>query len=68
MRKMWILSLVLAVTVSATVSASQKIDLSNAKIVVLNPKKKIMANAADILCRVGENAPKDAFIDGSSHP
>jgi hypothetical protein len=46
---MWILSLVLAVTVSATVSASQKIDLSNAKIVVLNPKKKIMANAADML-------------------
>jgi hypothetical protein len=39
----------LAVTVSATASASQKIDLSRAKVVVLNTEKKIAANAADML-------------------
>ncbi|MHC4619557.1 MAG: hypothetical protein ACYTEQ_17565, partial [Planctomycetota bacterium] len=49
MRKIRIFSLALAVTVSATVSASQKIDLSHAKVVVLNPKSKIEANAADML-------------------
>jgi hypothetical protein len=35
--------------VSTVASAAQKIDLSNAKIVVLDPKKKIMANAGDML-------------------
>jgi hypothetical protein len=39
---------VLIGTISSTVSAKQ-IDLSKAKIVVLNPKKKIVANAADML-------------------
>jgi len=48
MRKIWLLALLLAVILSATASASQ-INLSNAKIVVLNPKNKIMANAADML-------------------
>jgi len=43
---MW--SLVLLTIISSAVSAEQ-INLSNAKIVVLNPKKKIMANAADML-------------------
>ena len=48
MRKIWMLLLVLTVIVSTAASAAQ-IDLSNAKIVVLNPKKKIQANAADML-------------------
>ena len=49
MHKIRILSLSLAVTVSGMVSASQKIDLSSAKVVVLNPQNKIEANAADML-------------------
>ena len=49
MGKIWMLSLILAITVSTSASATQKIDLSKAKVVVLNPKKKIMANAADML-------------------
>jgi hypothetical protein len=49
MCKIRILSLALVVTVSAAVSASQRIDLSNAKVVVLNPQKKIETNAADML-------------------
>jgi hypothetical protein len=48
MGKIWTLSLILAITVSTPASAAH-IDLSNAKIVVLNPKKKIQANAADML-------------------
>jgi len=42
------LLLVLIGVIPTAVSAEQ-INLSNAKIVVLNPKKKIMANAADML-------------------
>jgi len=42
------LLLVLTFIVSTAASAAQ-IDLSNAKVVVLNPKKKIQANAADML-------------------
>jgi len=48
MGKIWTLSLILAITVSTPASAAQ-FDLSNAKIVVLNPKKKIQASAADML-------------------
>ncbi len=48
MRKIWMLSLVFVVVFSTVVSAAQ-IDLSKAKIVVLNPQKKIMANAGDML-------------------
>jgi hypothetical protein len=43
------LAVVLAVVVSGSASASQKIDLSRAKVVVLNPQKKIEANAADMV-------------------
>ncbi len=48
MRKIWMLPLILTVIVSTAASAAH-IDLSNAKIVVLNPKNKIQANAADML-------------------
>jgi hypothetical protein len=48
MSKSWVLSLALAVAVSATASA-QKIDLSRAKVVVLDPRNKIKANAGDML-------------------
>ena len=48
MRKCMTLSLVLILIISTLVSAAQ-IDLSNATIVVLSPKKKIMTNAADML-------------------
>jgi hypothetical protein len=48
MRKILVLSFVLVGIISTAVSATQ-IDLSKAKIVALNPKKKIMANAADML-------------------
>jgi hypothetical protein len=44
-----ILAVVLAVAVSVSASASQKVDLSRAKVVVLNPQKKIEANAADMV-------------------
>ena len=44
-----IFAVVLAVVVSTSASASQKIDLSRAKVVVLNPQKKIEANAADMV-------------------
>ncbi|MHC4755635.1 MAG: hypothetical protein ACYTBP_10885, partial [Planctomycetota bacterium] len=47
MRKIWLLSLFFLV-ISMVVSAGQ-IDLSNAKIVVLSPDKKIMANAVDMV-------------------
>ncbi|HUW18117.1 MAG TPA: hypothetical protein VMW16_02330 [Sedimentisphaerales bacterium] len=49
MGKVRILSVALAIAASATASASQKIDLSRAKVVVLNPQKKIEAKAADML-------------------
>ena len=48
MRKIWMLSLVFAVVISTVVSAVQ-IDLSKAKIVVLSPNKKILANAGDMV-------------------
>ncbi|MHC4805666.1 MAG: hypothetical protein ACYTBX_05305 [Planctomycetota bacterium] len=48
MRQYMTLSLVLILIISTLVSAAQ-IDLSNATIVVLSPKKKIMTNAADML-------------------
>jgi hypothetical protein len=48
MQKKAALLLALVATISTTVSAAQ-VDLSNAKIVVLNPKNKIMTNAADML-------------------
>jgi hypothetical protein len=48
MSRSWVLSLALAVVVSDTASA-QKIDLSDAKIVTVNPQKKIYSNAADML-------------------
>jgi len=41
--------LLVLIVISATAVSAQQISLSNAKIVVLNPKKKIMANAADML-------------------
>ena len=40
--------MVLAVVLAASVSASQKMNPSRAKIVVLNPEKKIEVNAADM--------------------
>ena len=48
MRKIWMLSFIFVVVISTVVSAGQ-IDLSKAKIVVLSPDKKIMANAGDML-------------------
>ena len=48
MRKMIMLLLVLVGIISVPVWA-QNIDLSNAKIVVLNPKSKILANAGDMV-------------------
>ncbi|MHC4213448.1 MAG: hypothetical protein ACYSWP_08770 [Planctomycetota bacterium] len=48
MHKNLILSLIFVVVISTVVSADQ-IDLSNSKIVVLSPDKKIMANAGDML-------------------
>jgi hypothetical protein len=44
-----ILSLLLALGVSGVLFAGQQVDLSKAKIVVLAPKNKIMANAGDML-------------------
>jgi hypothetical protein len=44
----WVMVIILLVIVSTGAQAAQ-IDLSNARIVVLNPKKKIMTNAADML-------------------
>lgn len=41
--------LLVLIGISATVVSAQQISLSKAKIVVLNPKKKIMTNAADML-------------------
>jgi len=49
MLKIRILILTLAMGVASTVSASQTIDLSDARIVVLHPEKTIMAKAADML-------------------
>ena len=48
MRKILMLLLVL-IGITATAVSAQQINLSKAKIAVLNPKKKIMANAADML-------------------
>ena len=48
MREIWVLSLALAVTVSGMVSASQKIDLSEA-VIVTSSTKKVQAKAADML-------------------
>lgn len=48
MCKNWMLVLILLVIVSTGALAAQ-IDLSNARIVVLNPQRKIMTNAADML-------------------
>ena len=48
MYKNWLLALMLLVIVSASVWA-EPIDLSKAKIVVLDPDEKVMANAGDML-------------------
>ncbi|HUT31070.1 MAG TPA: hypothetical protein VMX13_14850 [Sedimentisphaerales bacterium] len=48
MQKKGGLLLALVATISTTVLAA-RLDLSNAKIVLLNPKNKMMANAADML-------------------
>jgi len=49
MKKIWIISTVLALTTSFA-TAARKLDLSSAKIVVLDTQSKILANAADMLC------------------
>lgn len=49
MFKTWVGTLAAAVIFSATALAAQKIDLSGAKVVVLNQRNKIEANAADML-------------------
>jgi hypothetical protein len=48
MRKNWKSGLIL-VAAAATIAWGSRVDLSKAKIVVLNPEKKIMANAGDML-------------------
>ena len=48
MRKNWMLVLTLLV-IASTVTLGGRIELSNVRIVVLNPKSKIMTNAADMI-------------------
>ena len=49
MRKTGTVSVVLALIISAHVFGAASIDLSQAKIVVLNPRSKILSKAADML-------------------